>query len=123
MLEDPSRELWLELPGETPGLIVHSAPEPDPERPLLLDETVKIAGGVEARIVVRRAAGPIPLSPSSALRRGGLLVRSGRAVHETTLGSYEGRPGARHLFGEVLCEGIERVAAQGPGLRATPGAG
>ncbi|HVC07946.1 MAG TPA: hypothetical protein VND98_10220 [Solirubrobacterales bacterium] len=109
VLEDPSRELWLELPGETPGLVLHFAPEPDPERPLLLDETVKIASGIEAQIVVRRAAAPIPLSPSRALRRGGLLIRSGRTTHETTLGSYEGRPGARHLFGEVVCEGIERL--------------
>lgn len=109
VLEDPNRELWLELPGETPGLVLYAAPEPDPERPLLLDETVRLAGDVEARIVVRRAAAPIPLSPSRAMRRGGLLVRSGRAVHETTLGDYEGRPGARHLFGEVVCDGIERL--------------
>lgn len=113
VLEDPSRELWLELPGETPGLVVHSTLAPDPERPLLLDEVVRVPGGVEARIVVRRAAAPIPLSPSRALRRGGLLVRSGRAVHETTLGSYEGRPGARHLYGEVVCEGIERLQREG----------
>jgi hypothetical protein len=109
VLEDPSRELWLELPGETSGLVVHSPPATDPERPLLLDEVVRVSGGVEARIVVRRAAAPIPLSPSRALRRGGLLVHSGRAAHETTLGSYEGRPGARHLFGEVVCEGIEQL--------------
>ena len=112
VLEDPNRELWLELLGETPGLVVHSAPEPDPERPLLLDETVAIGAGVDARIVVRRAADPIPLSPSRALRRGGLLIRSGRAVHECTLGSHEGRPGARHLYGEVVCEGIERLQRQ-----------
>jgi hypothetical protein len=109
VLEDPNRELWLEFPGETAGLVLYAAPEPDPERPLLLDETLKVAGEVEARIVVRRAAAPIPLSPSRAMRRGGLVVRSGRAVHETTLGNYEGRPGARHLFGEVVCDGIERL--------------
>ncbi len=32
----------------------------------------------------------------------------GRAAHETTLASFEGRPGTRHLYGEVFCEAIEQ---------------
>jgi hypothetical protein len=107
VLEDPARDVWLELPGQTPGLVVYSRPEPDPDRPVLLEETVRIAAGIEARIVVRRAARPIPLHPSRGLRRGGLLIRSGRAAHESTLGGHDGRPGARHLYGEVFCEAIE----------------
>ena len=62
-----------------------------------------------ARVVVRRAAQPIPLSPARAARRGGLVVLSGRAAHETTLAGLEARPGARHLYGEVRCEAIERL--------------
>ena len=58
---------------------------------------------------MRRAAEPITLGPSRATRRGGLVVRSGRAAHETTLAGLEGRPGARHLFGEVRCEAIESL--------------
>ncbi len=109
ILEDPERELFLELPGEPLELVSYSPPEPDPERPVLFDDEVHVQRGISARIVVRRSAQPIPLGPSRAARRGGLVVRSGRAAHEATLAGLEGRPGARHLFGEVRCEAIERL--------------
>lgn len=109
ILEDESRELLLELPGEPLQLVRHAAPEPDPERPVLFDDEVELQRGVTARVVVRRAAQPIPLSPARAARRGGLVVLSGRAAHETTLAGFEARPGARHLYGDVRCEAIERL--------------
>ncbi|RDI75171.1 hypothetical protein Gocc_0969 [Gaiella occulta] len=109
ILEDPDRELFLELPDEPLELVAYSPPEPDPERAVLFDDEVHVQRGISARIVVRRAAQPIPLGPSRAARRGGLVVRSGRAAHEATLAGLEGRPGARHLFGEVWCEAIERL--------------
>ena len=71
--------------------------------------TIKVSADVRARIVVRRAEHPITHTPQRALRRGGLLVRSGRAAHEVTLGSVENLPGAWHLYGEVLCGAIEEV--------------
>ena len=107
ILEDDSRELLLELPGEPTQLIRYTPPEPDPERPLLFDDEIELQRGVTSRVVVRRAAQPIPLSPARAARRGGLIVLSGRAAHETTLAGLEARPGARHLYGEVRCEAIE----------------
>ena len=97
------------MSGESLELVAYSPPEPDPERPVLFDDEVEIQRGVPARLVVRRAAQPIPLSPSRATRRGGLVVRSGRAAHEATLAGLEGRPGARHLYGEVWCDAIERL--------------
>ena len=112
VLEDPDRELWLGLPGEPLQLVTHPRPDPDPERPLLFDREVEIARGVTARIVVRRAVESFTLGPSRATRRGGLVVRSGRAAHEATLAGHEGRPGARHLYGEVWCEAIERLQRQ-----------
>jgi hypothetical protein len=108
-LEDDSRELLLELAGEPLQLIRYTAPEPDPERPVLFDDEIELQRGVTARVIVRRAAQPIPLSPARATRRGGLVVLSGRAAHETTLAGLEARPGARHLYGEVRCEAIERL--------------
>jgi hypothetical protein len=96
-------------PEEPLELVAYSPPEPDPERPVLFEGEVQVQHGVSARIVVRRAAQPIPLGPSRAARRGGLVVRSGRAAHEATLAGLEGRPGARHLYGEVWCEAIERL--------------
>src|SRR6266508_6370611 len=109
ILEDESRELLLELPGEPLQLVRYTSPEPDPERPVLFDEEVELQRGITARVVVRRAAQPIPLSPARAARRGGLVVMSGRAAHETTLAGLEARPGARHLYGDVRCEAIERL--------------
>jgi hypothetical protein len=93
------------------------APEPDPERPLLAETEIDVAPGVRARVIVRRAAEPIPLSPSRATRLGGLLIRSGRAAHETTLAGHEGEPGTRHLYGEVICDALEdlqRAALDSP---------
>jgi hypothetical protein len=109
ILEDESRELLLDLPGEPLQLVRFAAPEPDPERPVLFDGELELGRGISAHVVVRRAAQPIPLSPARASRRGGLVVCSGRAAHETTLAGLEARPGARHLYGEVRCEAIEQL--------------
>jgi hypothetical protein len=109
VLEDPRRQLILEQPGQPAELIGYPSPEPDPERPLLFEGEVQISAGVRARILVRRSKDPLPQGFSRATRRGGLVVRSGRSAHETTLASFEGRPGARHLYGEVCCEAIERL--------------
>jgi hypothetical protein len=109
ILEDESCELLLDLPGEPLQLVGYTPPEPDPERPVLFDDEIELQPGVTARVVVRRAAQPIPLNPARAARRGGLVVLSGRAAHETTLAGLEARPGARQLYGEVHCEAIERL--------------
>jgi hypothetical protein len=109
ILEDPAREVWLELPGDPAHRVTYPSPEPDPDRPMLFDDEIDVMPGVRARVVLRRAAEPIPLSPVRALRRGGLVVRSGRAAHEVTLAGLEGLPGARHLYGDVWCEEIERL--------------
>ena len=71
--------------------------------------TCRITPAVSARITVRRAKEPLSQGFSRATRRGGLVIRSGRAAHETTLAGFEGRPGARHLYGEVVCDAIEQL--------------
>jgi hypothetical protein len=106
VLEDPTRELWLELPGESAQLVTAPAPELDA---VLFDDEVDVVGGITARVVVRRSVDPIPLSPSRAARVGGLVIRSGRAAHETTLAGHEGEPGTRHLFGEMVCDALETL--------------
>ena len=112
ILEDPSRSIYLEQPGQTPQLVTYPAPDADPERPVLFDDEVQVAPGVSARIVVRRATEPLSAGFSRATRRGGLVICSGRAAHETTLSGFEGRPGTRHLYGEVFCEAIEQLQRQ-----------
>jgi hypothetical protein len=107
VLTDPAREVILELEGQTPEQVRFLPPEPDLERPVLFDDEVTVMAGVSAHIQVRRAAEPLAQGFSRATRRGGLLICSGRAAHESTLAGFEGRPGARHLYGEVICEAIE----------------
>lgn len=109
IIEDPCRELHLDLPGAPLELVSYPAPEPDHERPVLFDDEIDITAGVAARITVRRASEALSVGFSRATRRGGLTIRSGRAAHETTLAGYEGRAGSRHLYGEVVCEQIEAL--------------
>jgi hypothetical protein len=109
VLEDPERQLWLELPSGAVEIVRLPVPEPDPERPVLLDDEVQVSHGIAARVTVRRSARPLPPGTSRATRLGGLVVRSGRAAHESTLAGLEGTPGTRHLYGEVRCDALEEL--------------
>jgi len=112
VLEDSDRELWLALASGQLERVSFPAPDPDPERPVLFDGEVSVLGEITARITVRRSARPLGPGTSRATRLGGLVVRSGRAAHESTLGSHEGHPGARHLYGDVRCDQIEALQRQ-----------
>jgi hypothetical protein len=109
VLEDPAREVWLELPSGTVEVVHLPAPEPDPQRPVLFDDEVRVTSDVTARVTVRRSARPLPPGMSHATRLGGLVVRSGRGAHESTLASQEGLPGTRHLYGEVRCDALDEL--------------
>lgn len=109
VLEDPTREVLLELPSGSVELVAFPAPAPDAERPLLFDGDVEVTSKITARVTVQRTAQPVPPGMSRATRVGGLVVRSGRAAHESTFGSYEGSPGTRHLYGEVRCDALEEL--------------
>ncbi|MGI8714568.1 MAG: hypothetical protein ACR2NR_15605, partial [Solirubrobacteraceae bacterium] len=112
VLSDSARELWLSLPAGQLELVRFPAPDPDPERPVLFDDQVEVSGQITARVTVRRCARPLAPGTSRATRLGGLVVCSGRAAHESTLGSHEGHPGARHLYGEVRCDALEALQRQ-----------
>jgi hypothetical protein len=107
VLEDPTRELRLELPSGAVESIRLPAPEPDPERPVLFDDEIRVTNDIRARVTIRRSARPLSPGMSRATRMGGLVVRSGRAAHESTFASHEGSPGTRSLYGEVRCDALE----------------
>jgi hypothetical protein len=109
VLEDPSREIWLELPSGAVEIVRLPVPEPDPERPVLFDDEVAVTRDVRARVTVRRSARALPPGMSRATRLGGLVVRSGRAAHESTFAGHEGLPGTRYLYGEVRCDALEQL--------------
>jgi hypothetical protein len=68
-------------------------------------------------VTVHRSAQPLSAGMSRATRLGGLVVRSGRAAHESTLASHEGRPGTRQLYGEVRCDALESLQRAALGSR------
>ena len=109
VLEDPERELWLELPSGTVEIVRLPVAEPDHERAVLFDGEVEVSRGVSAHVTVRRSARPLPPGTSRATRLGGLVVRSGRAAHESTYAGLEGLPGTRHLYGDVRCDALEEL--------------
>jgi hypothetical protein len=112
ILEDTTRDVSLALPSGQLEIIRLPLPEPDPQRPVLFDDEVKVHGKATAHVTVRRAVRPLPPGSSRATRLGGLVVRSGRAAHESTYASYEGHPAARHLYGEVRCDALEQLQRQ-----------
>jgi hypothetical protein len=107
VLEDATRELWLELPSGLVEPVGFPAPQPDPEHPVLFDGLIDVAAHISAHVTVRRSSQALAPGTSRATRLGGLVVLSGRAAHESTFASYEGSPGTRHLFGEVRCDALE----------------
>src|SRR5215216_4590027 len=109
VLEDPARELWLELPSGTVEVVRAPAPEPDAGAAVLFDDEVAVTKEVRARVTVRRSARPLSPGMSRATRVGGLVVRSGRAAHESTFAAHEGAPGTRSLYGEVRCDAREAL--------------
>src|SRR5271156_3309223 len=109
VLEDPERELWLELPSGAVEIVRLPAAEPDHERAVLFDDEVEVSRGVSAHVTVRRSARPLPPGTSRATRLGGLVVHSGRAAHESTFAGLEGLPGTRHLYGDVRCDALEEL--------------
>ena len=109
VLCDRARELVLTLPSGSIQVARFPPPEPDSERPLLFDDVVSVSDGIDARVTVRRSALALSAGMSRATRLGGLVVRSGRAAHESTLASHEGRPGTRQLYGEVRCDALETL--------------
>ena len=109
VLRDSAREVWLELPNGQIEAVRYPEPEPDEERSVLFDDEVRVTAQISAHITVRRAARALAPGTSRATRLGGLVVRAGRGAHESTLGSHEGHPGTRHLYGEVRCDQLEEL--------------
>ena len=109
ILEDPAREVFLELPGEPIEVVAYSPPDPDPERPVLFDDEVQVQRGASARIVVRRSAHRFRCRRRARLAAAASSCGRVARRHEATLAGLEGRSGARHLYGEVWCDAVERL--------------
>lgn len=75
-------------------------------------ETIEVPGypGVTAKLIISRSSQPFePEAPR--FRLGGILIESGRAVHEATLfdGSLDTNPYALRFYGRLVCPFIDQL--------------
>jgi hypothetical protein len=65
---------------------------------------------LKARVVVAEVPTPFQEDQNDLSRQGGLLIESGRAVHEATLCGFENSPYAGYFLGSVRWETIDHLA-------------
>jgi hypothetical protein len=85
----------------------------DPPANLIEVENIRVAVpgySGEAHVVIQEASQPFKDTASDPCRDGGLLVKSGRAIHEATLFSYESDPFASYFTGEVRWDTIDELS-------------
>lgn len=107
--EDPNRLVYLSIDKGPLQQVTYDAP---PVAATLLDEVVGIDGfpAARAHIVVLRSAEEFPLTRIERhIRRGGLVIRSGRAAHVASYFGFEGWEGTRRLLGTVSCDAIDSI--------------
>lgn len=107
IMTDPRRRVMFEY-GDAQSVHLHYQ-EPAGLREVERAE-LNVPGYPEkASITIKEAPQAFDDAPSSPTREGGLLIISGRAVHEATLFSFENDPYAQFLYGEVRWEAIDRI--------------
>lgn len=65
-----------------------------------------------ATVVVAEVPTPFEDDPNDLSRQGGLLIKSGRAVHESTLYKFESNPYAGYFLGSVQWDTIEDLSRE-----------
>ncbi|MBJ7604466.1 MAG: hypothetical protein JF888_14995 [Candidatus Dormibacteraeota bacterium] len=76
-----------------------------------VDVEVKGYAGL-ARVDVGEVATPFQDDPKDPCRQSGLLIKSGRAIHEATLYRYENSPYAGYFFGSVRWDSIDDLSRE-----------
>ncbi|HEY8807017.1 MAG TPA: ATP-binding protein [Candidatus Limnocylindria bacterium] len=107
--EDSERQVQLSIDGGPLTRVTYDAPT---VAATLIDEVLPVDGypDASAHVIVHRSAEEFRLTKvESHIRRGGLVVRSGRAAHVATYFDFEGWEGTRRLFGSVTCEAIDEI--------------
>ncbi|HEY5055777.1 MAG TPA: hypothetical protein VII58_06430, partial [Acidobacteriaceae bacterium] len=113
IMSDPSRTVVLRnLRAGNADPISYEFPEGE----ALLDNLrLPLSGfpSLEATLTVKRANGPESLEQVGSFRTGGILITSRRTIHEATLFGYDDDPHAARLFGELRCDALYDLQAQG----------
>jgi hypothetical protein len=82
-----------------------------PEGRVVLDDEFGVEGYPEARarLVIQEAPARFEEERGSSFRQGGILVKSGRAIHEITYFGLEGNLEAQWFFGELRCDYLDQL--------------
>lgn len=82
-----------------------------PEGRVVLDDEFGVEGYPRARatLVIREAPTRFEEERGSPFRQGGILVKSGRAIHEITYFGLEGNLEAQWFFGELRCDYLDEL--------------
>lgn len=113
IMMDPTRKVVLrDLRSGSADELRYESPDSE----LLLDAVQLVLPNfpeIVPRLTVRRAVGADSLSQSGSYRTGGIVITSKRTFHESTLFGFDEDPHAAKLFGELRCDEIYDMQAQG----------
>jgi hypothetical protein len=108
IMSNTKRKVKFEY-GDDPVVNVHYEPPRRVKVHPEVDVEVKSYPGL-AHIVVEEVSEPFQENPDDPSRQGGLLIRSGRAVHEATLNKFESNPYAGYFLGSVRWDTIDDLS-------------
>ena len=108
IMSNPKRKVKLEY-GDEPVVNLHYEPPRRVKVHPELDVEVKGYPGL-AQIVIEEVGEPFQENPDDPCRQGGLLIRSGHAVHEATLYKFESNPYAGYFLGSVRWDTIDDLS-------------
>ncbi|MGH2406761.1 MAG: hypothetical protein ACRDF7_01615 [Candidatus Limnocylindrales bacterium] len=110
IMSNERRALKLQYGDDEPTNLRYVLPSGYREYPPL---DVEVAGYPEgARVVVAEVPTPFQDEQNDLCRQGGLLIESGRAVHEATLYGFENNPYAGYFLGSVRWDYIDNLARE-----------
>jgi len=108
IMSNPKRTIRLQYGDDEPVALRYSKPAGMTEHPPVDVEVPGYPG--KARIVVAEVPTPFEDDPNDPCRQGGLLIKSGRAVHEATLYRFESSPYAGYFLGSVRWDPIDALS-------------
>lgn len=113
IMTDAARKITLrDLHRGTADNLTYKVPEGE----TLLDEielNLPSYPDIKPKLTVKQTSGPLPLSQQGSDRTGGIIIVSKRTCHEATLFGFDDDPHAAMLFGELRCDEIYDLQADG----------
>lgn len=110
ILCNPKRTVLLAF-GEEESVRLQFKPPAD-RREILREQLVIKGYPAKATLVLFEHSAPLEEPPKDECRIGGVLIKSGRSIHEATLFGLEGNPYAQRLSGELQWKTIDELAKE-----------